>query len=73
MSILIYIKADYSYNILALQYFNLPSEIELPIFADSFQRKCVWISILNVLLPGLFIGYCYRFDKNKGGLIYTVT
>jgi hypothetical protein len=61
-----------SYNVLTLKYFNYPLELEIPLFAVQFERKCAWISIISVLLPGFFIGYCYRVDKNKGGFIYTV-
>lgn len=56
-----------------MRYFNYPIELELPLFAGiQYQKKCSWISIISVVLPGFFIGYCYRVDKNKGGYIYTV-
>ena len=64
-SVLIHYMVPESYNILVLKYYNCPLELELPLIGGLvFEKKCAWLSITSIVIPGFFIGYCYRFDKN---------
>jgi hypothetical protein len=62
-----------SYDILVLKHFNYPLVLELPLFQVIYDKKCSWVSIINIVLPGLVIGYNLRFDHSRNTAIYTVT
>lgn len=62
-----------SYDILVLRHFNYPLVLEIPLFQLIYNKKCSWVSIINIVLPGLVIGYNLRFDSSKNTAIYTVT
>jgi hypothetical protein len=61
-----------SYDILVLKHFNYPLVLEVPLFQMVYDKRCSWVSIINILLPGLVIGYNLRFDKSKNTAINTV-
>ncbi len=70
--LIIHYLNDQSYDILVLKDFNYPIEFQLPMLQTVFDKRCAWISVANVILPGLMISYSIRFDKNRNTTIYTV-
>ena len=60
-----------SYDILVLMHFNFPLELEMPLFGTIFNKRCSWVSIINIILPGLVIGYALRYDRTRKTNIYT--
>ena len=61
-----------NYNNMVLKYFNYPFELQSPLFHWQIDRKCAWISILSVILPGLVLSYTLRYDISKNTRIYRV-
>lgn len=61
-----------SYDVLVLKRFNYPLVLELPLFEVLYDKRCSWVSIMNIILPGLVIGYNLRVDKSKNTAVYTV-
>lgn len=61
-----------NYNNTVLKYFNYPFELQSPLFHWQIDRKCTWISILSIILPGLVLSYTLRYDISKNTRIYRV-
>ncbi|CAD8184203.1 unnamed protein product [Paramecium octaurelia] len=69
---LIYFTSDASYNSLTLKKLNCPIELQLPLLELQYDRSCAWISLFSIAIPGLYMGFTYRFDKNKRTFSYTI-
>lgn len=50
--------------------FTLPLKIECLTFQDFVKKKCVWVSITNMVYPGLLLSYFNRYDASKNFSIY---
>lgn len=50
--------------------FTLPLKIECLAFGEFLNKKCVWISITNMVFPGLLLSYFYRYDASKNFNVY---
>lgn len=61
---------DKSYDEFFSSDFNFPLKLECQTFSIFLQKKCTWISIINVLAHGLLLSYFYRFDCSKNFNIY---
>jgi hypothetical protein len=44
--------------------------MQIPFFQKAYGNKCGWVSVLTVLYPGFFIGYCLRYDESKKIYVY---
>ncbi|CAD8110084.1 unnamed protein product [Paramecium sonneborni] len=69
---IIYFTTKQSYNSLTLKILNCPIELQLPLLELQYDRSCAWISLFSIAIPGLYMGFTYRFDKNKRTFSYTV-
>ena len=50
---------------------DLPLKLEWPHFNERFDKgSCGMLGLGDMVLPGLFLGYCYRFDKAKSTNIF---
>ncbi|CAD8125669.1 unnamed protein product [Paramecium sonneborni] len=61
-----------NYQIVVLQYSNYPVLFQMPQFRYNLDKICVWLSLMDLVVPGLSISYLYRFDKNRNSRIYFV-
>lgn len=61
-----------SYNVLTLKYVNCPLELQLPLMQLQLDKNCAWISLISIVIPGLFIGLNYRFDRNRRTHSYAI-
>lgn len=68
----IYFTTKQSYNSLTLKILNCPIELQLPLLELQYDRSCAWISLFSIAIPGLYMGFTYRFDKNKRTFSYTI-
>lgn len=50
--------------------FTLPLKIECLTIQEFLKKKCVWISITNIVYPGLLLSYFNRYDASKNFSIY---
>ena len=53
--------------------FCLPINFEIPTSEIFLNKRCSWISIGNIIFPGLFLSYYHRFDASKKIRIYFLT
>ena len=44
---------------------DLPMKIELPLFQDSPIPRCTMLGLGDMVLPGLFISFTFKFDQQK--------
>ncbi|KAM3147702.1 Signal peptide peptidase-like 3 [Paramecium bursaria] len=61
-----------SFNAYILIVANYPFLVEFPLFQYSYLRTCCWLSILDLILPGMVIAYLNRFDRNRNSNVYTM-
>jgi hypothetical protein len=54
-----------------LEFANFPLLLEIPTIKDTLMIKCSWLSIEDIILPGLLICYLYRYDTNNNSRVYT--
>jgi signal peptide peptidase-like protein 2B len=53
---------------------NLPIKFEIPIFLDEHPLKsCMFLGLGDLVLPGLVIKFCHRFDFLKNSKVYYLT
>ncbi|CAD8105245.1 unnamed protein product [Paramecium sonneborni] len=71
-AIVIYFTTKQSYNSLTLKILNCPIELQLPLLQLQYDRSCAWISLFSIAIPALYMGFTYRFDKNKRTFQYTI-
>lgn len=50
--------------------FCYPLKLEIPTFNLFLTKRCSWLSITNLLFPGLFLSYFHRYDASKKIKIY---
>lgn len=63
-------ELDLSYDQFFSSDFTLPLKIECLTFESFFNKKCVWISITNLVYPGLLLSYFNRYDASKNFSVY---
>ncbi|KAM3146053.1 hypothetical protein pb186bvf_001710 [Paramecium bursaria] len=68
---LIHYTKEQSYDQLVQKNFNYPVELQIPLFTSIYEKKCAWISVFNVILPGLVLSYLIRFDLSKKRKLYS--
>ncbi|CAD8125332.1 unnamed protein product [Paramecium sonneborni] len=61
-----------NYQIVVLQYSNYPVLFQIPQIKYNLNKVCVWLSLMDLVVPGLSISYLYRFDKNRNSRVYFV-
>ena len=61
---------EMSYNPFFSSDFTLPLTIECLTIDDFLNKKCVWISITNMVFPGLLLSYFNRYDASKNFNVY---
>ena len=47
----------------------------LPDLVDNLYKKCSWLPVVDIIIPGVMLSYLRLFDKNrssKWGGVYTV-
>ena len=50
---------------------DLPLKLEWPHFRNTPSKgNCGMLGLGDLVLPGLFVGYCYRFDKARGTNVF---
>lgn len=50
---------------------DLPLKLEWPHYRDSpLKGGCGMLGLGDMVLPGLFVAYCYRFDKAKATAVF---
>ena len=65
-----YFGLEISYDQFFSSAFTLPLKIECLTFSSFLNKKCVWISITNLVFPGLLLSYFNRYDASKNFSIY---
>ncbi|KAL4473823.1 hypothetical protein ABPG74_022687 [Tetrahymena malaccensis] len=71
-AILIHYSQSQSYDSLILAKANYPFELQIPSFKHILDKKCAWIAITSIVLPGFFLQYLHRFDKSRNSQIYAI-
>lgn len=54
-AILIHYSQSESYDSLILAKANYPFEIQIPSFKHILNKKCAWIAMTAIILPGFFL------------------
>lgn len=71
--ITIHFTVDTTYNILFLNNFNNPFELQLPTINPVFQQKCAWLPVTAIIYPGMLMSYVRRFDTSFNTNVYLIT
>ncbi|EAR90165.1 signal peptide peptidase (macronuclear) [Tetrahymena thermophila SB210] len=71
-AILIHYSQSQSYDSLILAKANYPFELQIPSFKHILDKKCAWIAITSIVLPGFFLQYLHRFDKSRNSQVYAI-
>jgi len=61
-----------SYNNYIINIFQSPIIFVMPSITHELYRKCAWLPISAVLIPGLILSYLRRFDKTRGTFLYFI-
>lgn len=64
-----------SYNDYASE-LSSPLFIEVPDLVDNLFKKCSWLPIVDIIVPGVFLSFLRTYDQNFStgwGGVYTVT
>ncbi|CAD8178974.1 unnamed protein product [Paramecium octaurelia] len=61
-----------NYEIIVLQYSNYPVLFQVPQFRYNLNKVCVWLSLMDLVVPGISISYLYRFDRNRNSRVYFI-
>ncbi|CAK84741.1 unnamed protein product (macronuclear) [Paramecium tetraurelia] len=61
-----------NYEIIVLQYSNYPVLFQIPQFRYNLNKVCVWLSLMDLVVPGISISYLYRFDRNRNSRVYFI-
>ncbi|CAD8103977.1 unnamed protein product [Paramecium primaurelia] len=61
-----------NYQIIVLQYSNYPVLFQIPQFRYNYLKVCVWLSLMDLVVPGISISYLYRFDRNRNSRVYFI-
>ncbi|CAD8074347.1 unnamed protein product [Paramecium primaurelia] len=64
--------AKVNYEIIVLQYSNFPVLFQIPQFRYNLNKVCVWLSLMDLVVPGISISYLYRFDRNRNSRVYFI-
>ena len=67
-----YFSSDMSYNDLIGTTFNSPLVMEVTNFTYNLYRKCSWIPISEIILPGITIAFLRRYDYSRDSKLYLV-
>ena len=59
-----------SYNNYVINLFQNPLMLLLPSITPQLYRRCAWLPITSVLLPGLILSFLRRFDLTRGTHVY---
>lgn len=57
---------DYAYEL------SSPLFIQVPDMVDNLYKKCSWLPVLDVLVPGVFLAYLRAYDENLGSKAFGV-
>lgn len=58
---------DQNVMVVAATSMNIPNKLEIPLFFSTDPiRSCTFLGLGDIVLPGMIIKYCKRFDKIKG-------
>lgn len=47
-----------------------PFKFMIPTFSSFLTKRCSWLSVSNLIFPGLFLSYFHRFDSSKHIKVY---
>ena len=59
----VFYSSDYCY----------PLKFQIPCFSLFLTKRCSWLSVTNLVFPGLFLSYFHRYDSSKKVKIYFLT
>lgn len=75
LTIILHFLLTLSYNDYAGE-LSSPLFLQVPDLVENLFKKCSWLPILDVIIPGVTLSYLRLHDENKSskcGGIYTVT
>jgi hypothetical protein len=52
-----------------------PLFIEVPDLVNNLFKKCSWLPVIDIIIPGVFLSYLRTYDENysaRWGGVYTV-
>lgn len=61
VALVLYFSYNQSYNIIILNNFNNPMEIQFPSITKAIDYKCSWLPITEIIFPAIFISYMRRY------------
>lgn len=73
MAIVLHFLLDRSYNDYATELAS-PLFLTVPDMIDSLFKKCSWLPIFDVIVPGVFLSFLRKYDENYNtgwGGVYT--
>lgn len=73
-AIVLHYKLDRSYNDYASEIVS-PLFITIPDMIDELYKKCSWLPVIDVIVPGVFLSLLRAYDENYNtgwGGVYTV-
>ena len=50
--------------------FESPIVIVFPSITPELYRRCAWLPVTALIIPGMILSYLRRFDKSRSSLIY---
>ncbi len=75
LAIILHFILPHSYNDYAGE-LSSPFFLEVPDLVNNLFKKCSWLPIIDVIIPGVTLSYLRVYDQNRSsqwGGLYTVT
>ena len=75
LAIILHFLLPLSYNDYAGE-LSSPLFFEVPDLVNNLYKKCSWLPIIDVIIPGVMLSYLRVYDENKSskwGGVYTIS
>ena len=73
-AVLHFVTPDRSYNDYATE-LSSPLFLVVPDLVNNLFKKCSWLFILDIIIPGVMLSYLRQYDVNRGSTllgVYTI-
>jgi len=70
--IVIHFKTSTTYNLLFLNKYNFPVELQMPTINPVYNQKCAWLPFTTIIYPGMLLSYFRRFDSSRSTNVYLI-